>query len=60
MRDDHIRNLYKGGLTKLISIDHFHRSVNSAVLYLEDKRAAGKQYELPKLPPKRMVYESSF
>ena len=38
MRDEHIRNLYKGGLTKLITIEHFHFSINSALLYLQDKR----------------------
>merc|ERR1711879_880901 len=39
LRDDHVRNLYKGGLTKLITIEHFHYNINSAVSYLQDKRS---------------------
>lgn len=39
LRGDHIRNLYKGGLTKLITIEHFHHTINSAVSYLQDLRS---------------------
>lgn len=57
LREDHIRNLYKGGLTKLITIEHFHHNINSAVTYLQDKRRRISQDSISHDSPKNEIPE---